>query len=857
MNRPATPSTIRAAAKAAALALAMLLAAGPALAAAPSPPSAPATPSRAEFWRAEWDGLLVAMKDIRDGFGLSSRSVAMIDASDRDPLDIALNRVEALVGHVGSVPNWPGAAEATGKLAALKSAAAEITPEREAQRRELFYKLCALRRTVALANPLLDFEDILLTTGDPPCGSVQLHHIGMWRSEMGIVRSITSDAPRMDKFLSKATIGKGRYKGRKLQQGAFNTVDLSWDAKRIVFGWSARKGPNPGERNSYNPNRFHPDNSYHLFAANIDGSGLVQLTDGRYNDAHPCWLPNGRIAFTSDRRRSTVRCNPTSKPWLQVCCVLHSCKANGSDLIPLSYHETNEVFPRVANDGMLIYTRWDYIDREFHSGHTLWTCFPDGRDPRSPHGNYPQPHCTQNMKSPLRDSKTRKFPDGRVDAPWSEFGIRPIPGSRKLVALSSIHHSGPIGQLILIDPSIPDDSRQSQVEMITCQKLPNEANGVKGMGSWDRMPYLWPYPLSEDFYLVTNWKSRALVLLDRWGNEISLLRGQRYRPHFAVPIRPRPKPPAVAPHTHQGERSGGPDHKRAVISVANVYDSDFDWPRGAKIKSLRVVQVFPMPWTSPESGNPQVGYGGGSIARMSLGTVPVEADGSAYFEAPVECEIYFQALDEQSLAVQSMRSGTYVHPGEHLSCAGCHESKWRTNEVPSQPPSAMRRSPSRLRPEAGGLEPVNYYRLVKPVLDAKCIPCHIKERSKLKQSRYRALGRYAFHLNASGTDPTIPLRGGTRSTAGRVGARQSLLGKALLGKRHQGYLREGKLSADDMKRLFLWLDLNSLQLGSYSPKVEDVAKQKAGQVVWPALDFDPGNRQRTERNRPARGEHRK
>ena len=58
-----------------------------------------------------------------------------------------------------------------------------------------------------------------------------------------------------------------------------------------------------------------------------------------------------------------------------------------------------------------------------------------------------------------------------------------------------------------------------------------------------------------------------------------------------------------------------------------------------------------------------------------LGTVPVEADGSAYFEAPAGKAIYFQALDEQGMAVQSMRSATYVHPGEQLTCQGCHERK--------------------------------------------------------------------------------------------------------------------------------------------------------------------------------------
>jgi len=43
---------------------------------------------------------------------------------------------------------------------------------------------------------------------------------------------------------------------------------------------------------------------------------------------------------------------------------------------------------------MIVYTRWDYLDRDFHIAHHIWTRYPDGRDPRSPHGNYPFPHTT-------------------------------------------------------------------------------------------------------------------------------------------------------------------------------------------------------------------------------------------------------------------------------------------------------------------------------------------------------------------------------------------------------------------------------------------------------------------------------
>ena len=56
---------------------------------------------------------------------------------------------------------------------------------------------------------------------------------------------------------------------------------------------------------------------------------------------------------------------------------------DGSDIICLSFHETHEWHPSVTNDGMLVYTRWDYVDRDTNVAHHIWTCYPDGRDPRS------------------------------------------------------------------------------------------------------------------------------------------------------------------------------------------------------------------------------------------------------------------------------------------------------------------------------------------------------------------------------------------------------------------------------------------------------------------------------------------
>ncbi len=66
--------------------------------------------------------------------------------------------------------------------------------------------------------------------------------------------------------------------------GQILDADLSYDGREVVFSW--RRGRQ----------------GYHIYKINIDGSGLVQLTDGPWHDYNPCWLPDGGIAFRNIRR---------------------------------------------------------------------------------------------------------------------------------------------------------------------------------------------------------------------------------------------------------------------------------------------------------------------------------------------------------------------------------------------------------------------------------------------------------------------------------------------------------------------------------------------------------------------------
>jgi formylglycine-generating enzyme required for sulfatase activity len=118
----------------------------------------------------------------------------------------------------------------------------------------------------------------------------------------------------------------------------------------------------------------------------------------------------------------------------------------------------------------------------------------------------------------------------------------------------------------------------------------------------------------------------------------------------------------------------------------------------------------------------RVGADGPWEVKRVLGTVPVEADGSAYFRIPARTPISVQPLDAQGHALQLMRSWMTAMPGEVLSCVGCHESQ--NSAPPNRATLAMGRGPSSLEPWYGPVRGFSFQREVQPVLDKYCVGCH-------------------------------------------------------------------------------------------------------------------------------------
>ena len=137
-------------------------------------------------------------------------------------------------------------------------------------------------------------------------------------------------------------------------------------------------------------------------------------------------------------------------------------------------------------------------------------------------------------------------------------------------------------------------------------------------------------------------------------------------------------------------RTGGGfdcDNSLATKYKQDVYQgTHLNGAQRGTVKSLRVVEApEKRTWSHGKwigQGYTAPGMNWHSLEnKRILGTVPVEADGSAYFAVPAEKFVYFQLLDQNGMMIQSMRSGAFVQPGERTGCVGCHDGRRMNYEL--------------------------------------------------------------------------------------------------------------------------------------------------------------------------------
>jgi hypothetical protein len=321
----------------------------------------------------------------------------------------------------------------------------------------------------------------------------------------------------------------------------------------------------------------------------------------------------------------------------------------------------------------------------------------------------------------------------------------------------------------------------------------------------------------------------------------------------------------------------GEDEEEGELYLADVRRSLMPLPEGRPIVGLRVWQVLPKTETHV-ANQPRLGYANAESARMLLGTVPVDRDGSAYFRVPAKRPLYFQAIDSGGRAVQTMRGVTYVQPGERRGCVGCHEPP--QTAPPCRPLLALQRPPSAIEPGPDGTRPFSFVRLVQPVLNRHCVGCHDGGGQAKGKPALTGKAQGEFSVSYENLRPfvrwyewggksiaqavTVPGHGGSDESPllriledanhkEALGAGQAL-GAGLLTPpnarpqvsssasgdlrstlvRGQETLAQRGMPADDWLRLTIWLDGNAPFYGTYS-RPERVAQHRGDSVPPPAV----------------------
>jgi hypothetical protein len=449
-------------------------------------------------------------------------------------------------------------------------------------------------------------------------------------------------------------------------KGSVRDPQVHYDGRKILF--------------SYRPGGMK---YFHLYEIGADGTGLRQLTDGPFDDIEPSYLPDGDIVFPSSRCKRFVAC------WYTPVATLHRMDPDGGHIRSLSSNIVHENTPAVLGDGRVMYTRWEYVDRAPQKFHGLWSMNPDGTNQRIIFGNTQPPGEWILM----------------IDA-------RPIPGSDKLVAIFSPHHGNRehAGHVTIVDPNAGPDASDRARRISPNVKMENGWMGGRD-GFRD------PCPLSEDCFLTA--RDKSLFILDGQGRTQEIYRGKKMV-HEPWVLRPRPREQLLAPRSQAAESTG-----RLVVSDVH-HGRNMQGVQPGAIRELLVLEQLPKPVAF--SGVQQtISMNGTHTLKRILGTVPVEADGSAYLEVPALRSLYFVALDAHGRTVKRMQSFYTVMPGETVGCVGCHEHRTETPKFRPLPLATLR-PPSQIEPLPNVPDVIDYPRDVQPILDRRCVECHRPEK---------------------------------------------------------------------------------------------------------------------------------
>jgi formylglycine-generating enzyme required for sulfatase activity len=450
--------------------------------------------------------------------------------------------------------------------------------------------------------------------------------------------------------------------------------------------------------------------------------------------------------------------------------------------------------PTVLNNGRVMYLRWEYSDLPHFVARILFHMNPDGTNQSEYYGS------------------------GSY-WPNSFFYARAIPDHpTQVVGIVTGHHGVKrAGELVILDPALGRHEAEGVV-----QRIPGYGKKVEPVivdklvdESWPK--FLHPYPLSSKYFLVSAKLNKqaawSLYLVDIFDNMLLLKSQVGFDLLEPTPVKKTPVPPLIPSAVDTTQ-------KHATVYLEDIYQGDGlkGVPRGT-VKKLRLI-TYHFSYRNMGGQQDPIGVDGPWDVKCVLGTVPVQADGSAIFDVPANLPISFQPLDAEGKAIQLMRSWSTAMPGETVSCVGCHEKQSGSPVVAQS--MASRMAPSKITPWYGAVQGFSFKREIEPIVDKYCVACHGKTDTLDDPSGAPAIVDAYMFLRRVIRTPTM------ESDMHVCEPYEFHADTTELVRMLQTGHHDVKLDAESWDRLITWIDLNTPFHGTWT---ENVGRKRMRDLV--------------------------
>jgi hypothetical protein len=499
-------------------------------------------------------------------------------------------------------------------------------------------------------------------------------------------------------------------------------LSVSYDGSRLLFVMRAPEIEDADDDEQPSWNIWQ----YDLTADSLSRVIASDLDAEFGQDTAPTYLPDGRIVFSSTRQQANqALLLDEGKPQYQaldedrdqIASVLHVMGSDGSDIQQISFNQSHDLNPMVLSSGKILFSRWDNVAN--NNSINIYQINADGSGLEIMYGRHS--HNSELTDEALQFTQLTEQPNGMLLA-----ALRPFVSNRwggEYVNIDIANYidntmpvalqtglNGPAQVSALFDDIIIDGSISPGGLFSAVYPLWDASQRL--LFSWSQCRVYDPEQVlgendvriilpCDDELLANPLIEAAPLLFGLWifdpiDNTQLVINvpeeGQFYTDVVAMQARAFPADAQQAEEFSQDLANNdlGRVHIKSVYDFAGIditqqgialmADPTQTPIANRPARFLRVVKAVSIPNEEVRDfDNSAFGRSRNQLMREIIGYVPIEPDGSVYFEAPANVPLAFSILDANGRRVgERHQNWLQLASGEVRTCNGCHTQNSET-----------------------------------------------------------------------------------------------------------------------------------------------------------------------------------